>query len=689
MAWKRSSTYLGRDLGLSYDNWSPSVWLLTAPIAIVTTNHLVHDQHQHFPYHILIPQLFVAIAIQVSKRLWDHGCSDLWRTIRCGCSRLRSPTWSRLCNLASVIFGAVCLFASYQAFPHLPSVLCLTLVLAMAPACATIVCDFLLRPDRLTATRFALLAICVFAIFLNDYRLTPPGFGLALLALGAHIAANFFDVLSQGSESSELDEETENDDGLLVMLLAAVLPLFAATHIAETPKAMGFEFGVAPVIFILSSVVGGIALSISGSLFMRSQKCSDGHNANTMSIEASAMAGLVFIWYALTGRAIVISGWQVFAYVVAFLVASTASGYVDDAYTAEGYMRIYHMPTWRRFLGLQPQEGRTIVGLPDSEQLDSEVRTRNIARCSGKFSAWQLFRVALLSIALVGWICISFKALHRSISFAEREMNPFPSAPEKSSRSFDIVVSYHDEPLPELISTLTSFLVLPNVASLTHRVILYAKDSDSPASELQINMTAGLPPSTTVLVRELPNKGREGETFLHHMIDNYDDPPGLADHTLFLQAEMHDPLYMRPRITQYLVPQTGFLSLWHMDTLCTSSTTCRDHATWNPPPETLESVFKAANNGSELVDMVPTYRGQFIASATRIRSSEKSMYEDLRRRFTESTEENPLWGYDLERLWGVVMKCPGGKRVADRCPSLLAGMLGTVGELEDCQCVDY
>lgn len=108
----------------------------------------------------------------------------------------------------------------------------------------------------------------------------------------------------------------------------------------------------------------------------------------------------------------------------------------------------------------------------------------------------------------------------------------------------------------------------------------------------------------------------------------------------------------------------------------------------SPALEVLEPVFQAANNGSELIDMVTTFRGQFIASAPRIRANSKSMYEDLERRFTDAEEENPLWGYDLERLWGAVMQCPGGRRIGDRCPSMLSGMLGTVGEVEDCQCVD-
>jgi hypothetical protein len=686
MAWKTSAVHLGQDIRLRYGNWSPSIWLLTAPVSIVLTNYLIHDRHQHFPYHLLIPQVLVAIAIRLYKRASDHGWKDLWRTIRRGFSQLRSPTWLHLCNLAATIFGVTCLFASHQAFFHLPSVLCLTMVLSLAPACATIACDFLLRPDRLTATRVALLAICMFAIFLNDYRLTPPGFGITLLALGAHIAAHFFDTYSRRIDSPENEDESEVDDAFLCTLSAAVLPLFAAAWISETPEAMGFKFGMAPFATVLNALVGGIALSSSDSLFMRSQKTTDELAVNTMSIEAPALTGLVFIFHAFTGRATVLSGWQVFAFVAGFMVASTAGAYVDDANTAEGYLRMYHMPTWRKILGLQHQDA--IVGLVDSDQVDDTTRARRIARCSGKVSAWQLFRIVLLSVAVIGWICIFYKALQRSISFAEREINHFPSAPPKSSKSFDIVVSYHDESLPELISTLTSFLVLPNVASLAQRVVLYAKDSESPISDLQLNLTMGLPNSTSVLVRELPNKGREGETYLHHILDNYDNSTGLADHTLFLQAEMHDPWLMRPRITQYFVPQTGFLSLWHTQTVCSSCTGCRDHSTWNPDPEVLESVFQAANNGTECFDMIPTYRGQFITSAPRIRANSKSLYEDLRQRFTDSEEENPLWGYDMERLWGTVMQCPGGRRMGDRCPSMLSGMLGTVGEVEDCQCVD-
>ena len=695
MAWKTSAVRLGQDMSLSFANWSPSIWLLTAPAAIVTTNYLVHDRHQHFPYHILIPQLLVAIVIRLQRRACEHGWRDLLHTARNGCLRLKSPTWSHVWSLASTIFAVTSLLAAYQAFFHLPSILCLALVLALAPVCATSVCAFLLRPDRLTATRVALLAICIFSILLNDYRLTPPGLGIVLLALGTHIGAHCCHVQSQRVDSPDAEDEPENEDGIFWMLMASLLPVLAAAWISETPKAMGFDLSVAPIVLSANAIFGGIALANSGSLFTRPQNISEEHHIDDLSVDAPALVGLVFGGNAVLGHTVVVSGWQVFAFIAAFLIALVSSTYTEDADTAESFLRMYTRPTWRKVLGLQALGEERGLGLPEPDPVtvDGRMGSQSRTRCSSKMSAWQILRVTLLSMAAIGWVCVFFRALQHSLAFADREINPYPSAPETKSRSFDIVVSYHDESLPDLITTLTSFLLLPNIAPLAKRVVLYAKDSTSPISELQQNLTTGLPPSTSIYVSSLPNIGREGETYLHHILDNHpnnadNNSTGLADHTLFLQAEMHDPWYMRPRITQYFTPQTGFLSLWHTETLCSSCTTCRDHSTWNPDARVLESVFREANNGSDCAGLVPTYRGQFIASAKRIRANDVALYEGLRERFTVTGLENPAWGYDLERLWGTVLKCPGGRRMGDRCPSMLSGMLGTVGAVGDCQCVD-
>ncbi|KAM0713774.1 hypothetical protein Q7P37_010736 [Cladosporium fusiforme] len=693
MSWRSPALHLRQDMSISLGNWSPTIWLLTASAAIVTTNYVVHERHQHFPYHLLIPQLLVAIAIRLQRRALEHGWRDLWETIRDGCRRIRSPTSSHVWSFASTVLAVTSLFAAYQTFFHLQSVLCATLVLALSPACATSVCAFFSQPDRFTAARVSLLAICVFALLLNDYRVTPPGLAITLLALGTHIAAYFCEVQSRQIDSPDALDETDSEDGILCTLLAALLPALAAAYISETPGKVSFDPSMAPVVLSFNIVLGGIALANACSLFARPQAAVDGFSADMLSVNPPALVGLVFIVYGLTGRGIVISGWQVVAFVAAFLVGMTANSYTEDIETMfDQQPQPFILPTWRRVLGFDEiGDGRMGVGLHDNEPTSGDFATRRTAKCAGSLSPWQIVRVVLLSIAVIGWVCMFFGAISHSVAFDGRLIRPHPHVPSADPGSIDIVVSYHDESILKLASTLTSILQLPNTMPLTQRVILYAKASEFPASELQTNLSLALPPTVTVHAHEIPNIGREGETYLHHILDNYDDEPsGLADHTLFLQADMHDPWYMRPRIMQYFTPRTGFLSLWHTESICSSCSSCRDHSpTWAPSQDLLETVFHAANGANATcADIVPTYRGQFIASAPRIRANEKSMYEDLRRRFTDADEENPSWGYDLERLWGTVLQCAGSRSMGDRCPSMMSGMMGTVGALEDCQCLD-
>lgn len=698
MLWKTPALHLRQDMSVSLGNWSPTIWLLTASTAIITTNLLVHERQQHFPYHLLIPQLLVAIVIRIQQRAFEHGWRDLWETVRDGCRRLKSPTWSHVWSLASTVLAVISLFAAYQTFYHLQSVLCATLVLSLSSACATSVCAFFANPDRFTAARVSLLAICVFALLLDDYRITPPGFGIALLALGSHIAAHFCDVQSRQIDSPDALDETESEDGILWTLVAAVLPALVAAYISERPRSVGFDLSMGPVLLCLSAVLGGIALANAGSLFARPQAVVDGFSADMLSVDPAALVGMVYIVYVLTGRGVVLSGWQVVAFVAAFLVGMTANTYVDEFETVFDEQRLpFVVPTWRRVLGFNElRNGRVGVGLDDNEPTSDDFTSQRKARCAGSLSPWQILRATLLSIAAIGWVCIFFSSLRHSVAFDGRLIRPYPYVPEADPGSFDIVVSYHDESILKLASTLTSLLQLPNTAPLTQRVILYAKGSAFPASELQTNLSLALPLDIPVIAHELPNIGREGETYLHHILDNYDTPSSssepntLADHTLFLQADMHDPYYMRPRLSQYFNPRTGFLSLWHMETLCPSCTSCRDASgSWSPDPQLLQEVFHAANGANATcADIVPTFRGQFVASAQRIRAGEKAFYEDLRRRFTESDEENPSWGYDLERFWGTVLRCPGGREVGDRCPSMMGGMLGSVGALQDCQCLD-
>lgn len=60
----------------------------------------------------------------------------------------------------------------------------------------------------------------------------------------------------------------------------------------------------------------------------------------------------------------------------------------------------------------------------------------------------------------------------------------------------------------------------------------------------------GAPAARAAVVRRVPNVGRESETYLRHIVEQYDD---LAAHTLFVQDDVHvhiPPRHMRPFVEQ-------------------------------------------------------------------------------------------------------------------------------------------
>ena len=147
---------------------------------------------------------------------------------------------------------------------------------------------------------------------------------------------------------------------------------------------MGFAIGLAPVMLSINAIVGGIALANSGSLFARPQSVTEEHHIDDMSVEAPALVGLVFIGNAMLGHAVVVSGWQVFAFLAAFLIALVSSTYIEDADTVEGFLRMYNKPTWRKVLGLQVVGGERELGLLESDPMTTNGRMQSRSRCSGK-----------------------------------------------------------------------------------------------------------------------------------------------------------------------------------------------------------------------------------------------------------------------------------------------------------------
>ncbi|KAI0421507.1 hypothetical protein F5X98DRAFT_389822 [Xylaria grammica] len=245
--------------------------------------------------------------------------------------------------------------------------------------------------------------------------------------------------------------------------------------------------------------------------------------------------------------------------------------------------------------------------------------------------------------------------------------------PNKRSWDLDIVIAWYDEPIEQVISTVQLATELPNISGRKVRTIVYNKGSLN-ETELEDNF----PIESSLVIRRLENVGREGDTYLSHILDSEQD---WASHTMFIQAEPHDPAYLQARLEDYLVRDTGFLSLSLVRNFCLSCDTCNDHSGWTEDGTVLREIFERANEHQTCQDISLNYRGQFVLSSRRMKQANTEFLRDLRSRVIEDEG----FGYTLERVWGTVFQCP---TISERCPTLLSGWIGNRAPVEDCQCLD-
>lgn len=140
-----------------------------------------------------------------------------------------------------------------------------------------------------------------------------------------------------------------------------------------------------------------------------------------------------------------------------------------------------------------------------------------------------------------------------------------------------------------------------------------------------------------------PNIGREGETYLRHIIARH---PHFPTTTVFAQGciEDHCDMPTVARILQGLTPMrgqsegyVGLSSLW-------GSIVYGTDAYGEPGPELWHRVF----GGSPPAEVPVNYNGIFAVSAGRLAAYPKTFYEAALR---EVELLGPRGGHALERLW--------------------------------------
>nr|XP_018261885.1 uncharacterized protein I303_06330 [Kwoniella dejecticola CBS 10117]OBR84043.1 hypothetical protein I303_06330 [Kwoniella dejecticola CBS 10117] len=246
----------------------------------------------------------------------------------------------------------------------------------------------------------------------------------------------------------------------------------------------------------------------------------------------------------------------------------------------------------------------------------------------------------------------------------------------RTTSDYDIVVSHYNEDLNIMRESIQSIRSgLPSTR--TKRVIIYAKGpQDKDGLKELLDMSDE--------VVQIPNVGREGETYLSHIVRHYDtSSTNIARHTLFMQvsriffaatcgprsrkgmgsegsAELNSPFgtsiqphvawdwVFLPRLEKVLDKDTGFLSFGpYISHTCGNDSHGQVHPRMSDiysmfrmdlcPPEPVLPLSLTDSSSTSVVGLglQGTWAGQFIVSRHRILENPKRAYANLRQKFHE------------------------------------------------------
>ncbi|KAM0747990.1 hypothetical protein T439DRAFT_383046 [Meredithblackwellia eburnea MCA 4105] len=268
--------------------------------------------------------------------------------------------------------------------------------------------------------------------------------------------------------------------------------------------------------------------------------------------------------------------------------------------------------------------------------------------------------------------------------------------------SVDLVFAYWEEDLAEFKKHLDKLRENPFVSTRKKRkIIVYNKGRKS---EGEIRERLELDPRIDEVL-PLPNVGREGGTYLQHILLHYNgtvSPPDiptlrvrqLADHTFFFQPHLAWFWLAQDRI-DIVTPETGFA---HFGPFIINE--CGKDMTVGSQFPVFKEIFniftgKLCPPGGQLTG----WSGQFVVSSKRILSNPYHKYKYLADIIDapanhwihriwgpndSGTPENPAVGHSVERAWPTIFKCDDPK-MAFECPGENADEKPTQAK---CQCLD-
>ncbi|BGP15520.1 hypothetical protein JCM10213_006580 [Rhodosporidiobolus nylandii] len=278
----------------------------------------------------------------------------------------------------------------------------------------------------------------------------------------------------------------------------------------------------------------------------------------------------------------------------------------------------------------------------------------------------------------------------------------------------DLVIAHFDRPLPATaahIRQIRSYPLLCASGSQT-RVMFYHK-GDLSENEVWTGLGGALQREKGDSVVLLPNVGREGGTYLRHLLSRYDASipgsnapatlprdkplPGLADTTLLLQPHLAWDFLALPRLNRALVRETGFLSLGpYLSTLCGEDS--RGTGAYSGVKLVWKAIYGEhadCRDGDEENRRASTWSGQLAVGRETVLSRSREAYERIRERVEApdddpihrewspagpSTSSNPAFGHSLERSWPLIFGCDNS-RLEQQCAD-------DAQQTDKCQCFE-
>ncbi|KAG4412497.1 hypothetical protein IFR04_014353 [Cadophora malorum] len=670
-----------------YNYMRAACWSFCSATAVYTTKRLMVIHGYHYPLTIAF-RSFGTILIIYIVLLRIKSDANYIQSSKRSARGLRQPDGDDF--LLNSYWGPMipASLAAAASFPmllegilHMPSLAVLVMLFPVIYTIESLVLFVCCSKSR-SQTYIPLEAVVSTAassiVLYNEYRLMVPGlvFGVGgMLLIGA--ARGLFIV---GSERAGTDIAVQARlkayHGFVIMTLTFGLLFSGITgYYIESIRSASF-LGISTVVLMIINLVSIVAAAFSGTSLLAYSPISfedtalqfsyiPVHGADFLAPFAASL--LLLLAIISSDPASFISLFQIAAYLVASIC----------------------------LLGAEQAQHLVLSFVDGIQQWINKSlgkERREPSKPSGVLTACTLFALLILFSSI-----ISSFAYSAITSLAPSLPTSFDTAFVPPTR-FEIVVSMYKEDPVSVRSMLESLRRTTLLATLQPRVIIYTKD---PKQDLyQLKEATGADQ-----VERLDNLGREGGTYLSHIVNKWDE---LAEQTMFIQAHAHNMRELIPRINSYLVKETGMLSLGFTGVTCTCNN-CSDRWGWEDKwgviPALYEKIYSHACEAEEQILL--SYKGQFVASARRIRGISRKVFGGLLTTITskegwshdtssqdiagvgadEDSPSNPYFGFAMERVWGLVMQCGTNAAVAARCPSLLSGM-GKGGKVEDCQCLD-